>query len=76
MSNGDIKNLMDKLDSLTENKELTETMTEDDVIKEIKKLSKEMANLANNIGSSMNSEAFNAVIDADTILTDYLKKQN
>ena len=76
MNNEDIKNLMDKLDTLTENKELTESMTEDDAIKEIEKLSKEMANLANNIGSSRNSEAYDAVISADRVLTDYLKKKN
>ena len=37
MNNEDVKNLMDKLDTITENKELTESMTEDDAIREIEK---------------------------------------
>lgn len=76
MSSNDIKNLMDKLDNLTGNKELAEDMTEDDAIKEIKKLSEKLMNLANNMGGGADSEAFDAVIAADVVLTDYLNKQS
>ena len=47
-------------------------MTEQQAVEKIKEMSRYLMELSNNIGVD-NSKAFDAVIEADSILQDYLK---